>query len=821
MPASNLNSDALLLQMSQYAEQTQKQFAELEASHERMKKLTTSMDKILKTLQEGHAQLSKDSEETNNRLNIVFEENHHSRRDRDCLAQDINKLFNVYHHIKPQPKGHVMDDPYHPDEIKPDATLVNNSRSPSQYHDGDNMSYSEKEALKQLPEASSCPKFSGTGEYDHMELINYIDGLFIDVTRIPYYWITARLNNAFKGHSSIWYTEMKEIHGMRNWPWWKSQIIQKYSNGTLIWQKTMPFENDKYPVDKDPYEWCLRQSKRLKAIDPQMNIKVRKHKLWTQLQGELEHAVKCRCNQNCTLDDIANTLQDVRKITNIGKFSLYRSSSFKDKQPLRVEFKDKPRERVAEVAKKKNSFHNCGSKDHYTNNCSRAKKKVHAIEKVPEEESPTEDSDPDSMGDAIIEPSDDDQDPRGKFLVEYQEETPLKIQDIQLDAGMPQDTANKTLCKHTQDGQTFLVTPTKGMAYIHATVTKLTVCIDNAQHPFIIDRGAHCSIVARNDLDNHFPNWEKQLLPTKAKNFKSAPGKMTSIGTIIKEIIIPHRKGNIILNPEFLVLDDAHIQGFLLGTDYQRIYGIDIYNNKNRHIIIGTNKEKKFSLDIYQMSTHDPLEGLLNEFRQVQFSNTLTTKQNLSLLEMLRKNRPAFAIGGEPLGKVIGRYIKLYLNVERPYLPMLRRPPYPSSLETRKEIEKHINELLDMDVIRKIGHNVIVEITTPVPITWHEGRFRMCGDFRALKNYTKSDRYPIPRIPPALDKLAKAKYITKIDCMKGFHQNGVKPNSMKLLRIICHMGIYEYTRMPFGINNAPAHFQRMMDTIFQEEILEG
>ncbi|MBW0568529.1 hypothetical protein O181_108244 [Austropuccinia psidii MF-1] len=44
---------------------------------------------------------------------------------------------------------------------------------------------------------------------------------------------------------------------------------------------------------------------------------------------------------------------------------------------------------------------------------------------------------------------------------------------------------------------------------------------------------------------------------------------------------------------------------------------------------------------------------------------------------------------------------------------------------------------------------------------------------------------------------------------------------MKLLRIICHMGIYEYTRMPFGIKNAPAHFQRTMDTVFQEEILEG
>ncbi|MBW0509596.1 hypothetical protein O181_049311 [Austropuccinia psidii MF-1] len=114
----------------------------------------------------------------------------------------------------------------------------------------------------------------------------------------------------------------------------------------------MSFENDKYSVDKDPYEWCLRQSKRLKSIYPQMNIQMRNRKLLTQMPRELEHAVKFRCNQNCTLDDIANTLKDVRKRTNIGKYTPYESSSSKEKQPFRVEFKDNPRERVAEVAKK-------------------------------------------------------------------------------------------------------------------------------------------------------------------------------------------------------------------------------------------------------------------------------------------------------------------------------------------------------------------------------------------------------------------------------------------------------------------------------------
>ncbi|MBW0522470.1 hypothetical protein O181_062185 [Austropuccinia psidii MF-1] len=330
------------------------------------------------------------------------------------------------------------------------------------------------------------------------------------------------------------------------------------------------------------------------------------------MPGELEHAVKCRCNQSFTLDDIANTLQDVRKRTNIGKYSQLRSSSFKERQPFRVDFKDKLKEKMAEVTKKKNTCHNCGSTDHYVNNCPKAKKKVCAIEKAPEEESPTENSESDSMGNSIREQSDDDQYPREEFLVEYQEETKIEIQDIQLEAGMPQDTENKNLCKYTQDAQTFLATPAKGMAYIHGTATNMTVCIENAQHPLIIDSGAHCSIVARSYLDHHFINWEKQLFPTRENNFKSASGKMTSIGTIIKEITIPHRKGNIILNQEFVVLEDSHIQMFLLGTDYQWMYGIDIYNSKNRHITIGTKKEKNFSLDIYQISTHDLLEELIN-----------------------------------------------------------------------------------------------------------------------------------------------------------------------------------------------------------------
>ncbi|MBW0521278.1 hypothetical protein O181_060993 [Austropuccinia psidii MF-1] len=96
--------------------------------------------------------------------------------------------------MKPQTQGHVSGNiKYHKEDIKPDALLEKNTRSPSQYQDGDKMTYSEKEALKQLTDASSWPQFSGIGEYDHMELIDYIDGIFTTPPKIRNHKLLTKL----------------------------------------------------------------------------------------------------------------------------------------------------------------------------------------------------------------------------------------------------------------------------------------------------------------------------------------------------------------------------------------------------------------------------------------------------------------------------------------------------------------------------------------------------------------------------------------------------------------------------------------------------
>ncbi|MBW0516733.1 hypothetical protein O181_056448 [Austropuccinia psidii MF-1] len=75
------------------------------------------------------------------------------------------------------------------------------------------------------------------------------------------------------------------------------------------------------------------------------------------------------------------------------------------------------------------------------------------------------------------------------------------------------------------------------------------------------------------------------------------------------------------------------------------------------------------------------------------------------LIETLFKYREAFASDNEPLGAIKGHEVEIMLNVGRPYPPLLRRPAYPASPRARESLESHLNELMKLGFLRKIGHN--------------------------------------------------------------------------------------------------------------------
>ena len=166
---------------------------------------------------------------------------------------------------------------------------------------------------------------------------------------------------------------------------------------------------------------------------------------------------------------------------------------------------------------------------------------------------------------------------------------------------------------------------------------------------------------------------------------------------------------------------------------------------------------------------------------QAAISDILTNDQKDDLLKVYYINKESFCTTEEPIGNVTGNDIKLELTCESPYPPALRKAAHPFSTKSRIALEQHVKELIDLRVLRKVGHNEQVEITTPVIIAWHNDNSRIVGDFRALNNYTKADNYLIPWIDHSLHNFSKARYITCMDVLKGFHQINIEPSSRQFI----------------------------------------
>ncbi|MBW0549966.1 hypothetical protein O181_089681, partial [Austropuccinia psidii MF-1] len=327
---------------------------------------------------------------------------------------------------------------------------------------------------------------------------------------------------------------------------------------------------------------------------------------------------------------------------------------------------------------------------------------------------------------------------------------------------------------------------------------------------------------------SNLTNCKEGLVPIEDIKFSSASQDMHPLGIFEAEVIFPHPAGSVRLKIEFVVINNCTSQHFILGNDYLNIYGIDINNYQDRYFTIGENKRQKFAFApekreitvTRKVKKVNKEKFVSDQLIEAQISTELTLERKEELIEILFQYREAFASDNEPLGAIKGHEVDIMLNVKRPYSPLLRRPAYPASLRAREALESHSNELMKLGVLSKVGHNEEVEVTMPVIITWHNDKSRMVSYFRAFNTYTIPDRYPIPRIHETFSQLSKAKFITSLDALKGFHQNFLTPHTRKLCRIISHCSIYEYLRMPLGIKNAPSHYQRIMNTIFPHELSE-
>ena len=100
-----------------------------------------------------------------------------------------------------------------------------------------------------------------------------------------------------------------------------------------------------------------------------------------------------------------------------------------------------------------------------------------------------------------------------------------------------------------------------------------------------------------------------------------------------------------------------------------------------------------------------------------------------------------------------------------------------------------------------------------VLVTKKDGSIRFCVDYRKLNSLTEKDAYPLPRIETCLDTLSGSAWFSTFDLRSGFHQVKVNPRDANKTTFTCHRSTFRFPRMPFGLCNAPATFQRLTDTV--------
>ena len=188
----------------------------------------------------------------------------------------------------------------------------------------------------------------------------------------------------------------------------------------------------------------------------------------------------------------------------------------------------------------------------------------------------------------------------------------------------------------------------------------------------------------------------------------------------------------------------------------------------------------------------------------------LSSDQVTSLSKLLLKWEDVFSTGPADLGRTDLIKHKIVLNEDKPFKQPYRKIP-PSLYE---EVRQHVREMLEAGAIREsdspYSSNVVL-------VRKRDGSLRFCIDYRMLNAKTRKDAYMLPRFDDTVEVLSGAKYFSKLDLRSGYWQVEMEEESKPLTAFsVGPLGFYECNRMSFGLCNAGATFQRLMEKCMGE-----
>tara|TARA_B100000989_G_scaffold293217_1_gene270252 strand:- start:477 stop:1313 length:837 start_codon:yes stop_codon:yes gene_type:complete len=144
--------------------------------------------------------------------------------------------------------------------------------------------------------------------------------------------------------------------------------------------------------------------------------------------------------------------------------------------------------------------------------------------------------------------------------------------------------------------------------------------------------------------------------------------------------------------------------------------------------------------------------------------------------------------------------------------PVSRRP-YRLSHHESQEVERIVKDHIAAGIVRP---SFSPWASPVILIKKKTGEYRLVVDYRRLNSVTVPDAYPLPRLDDTLEAMAGAQWFSSLDLASAYHQVPLDPEDQSKTAFVTKSGVFQFTVVPFGLRNAPGHFQRCIDTVLRD-----